>query len=71
MTQKERKYFRRERKKKMVESSQVMVVNLSDEDDFYIKQEVEEIESVRLGLAIFASRCFYHCVIYREENISE
>ena len=55
----------------MVESSQVMVVNLSDEDDFYIKQEVEEIESVRLGLAIFASRCFYHCVIYREENISE
>ena len=33
----------------MVESSQVMVVNLSDEDEFYIKQEVEEIESVRLG----------------------
>ena len=56
----------------MVESSQVMVVNLSDEDDFYIKQEVEEIESLRPGLSIF-------CVIdfsalrntKRRENISD
>ena len=45
----------------MVESSQVMVVNLSNEDDFYIKQEVEEIESLRPGLSIFCVIDFF-CV---------